>query len=67
MLDKYQQYIGVRYHADVLSMSAHIACDTPPTIVKHIVYVDAIPYAEIVGSLLYLAVVTRMDIMYFEV
>ena len=41
-------------------MPRNATCATP----KQQSYVDAFPYAEIVGSLLYLAVVTRIDIMF---
>ena len=59
VLDKYQYYIGVRNCANVPSMSKYIAHDISPTTAKYIAYVDAFLYVEIVGSLLYFAVVTH--------
>ena len=50
-------YIGTRNYADVPSMTEYIHRDDTPTSLKQLEYASAYPYAEIVGSLLYLAVV----------
>ena len=60
LLAKYSTYIGTCNYADVPSMSEYIPRKEVPANAKQQSYVDAYPYSEIVGSLLYLAV----DIMY---
>jgi len=64
LLDKYRVYIGTRNYADVPSMSEYMHRDEVPVNAKQQSFVDTFPYAEIVGSVLYLAVVSRPDIMY---
>ena len=54
ILAKYPMYIGTRNSANVPSV-------TDP---RQLEYVSAYAYAEIVGSLLYLALVSRADISY---
>jgi hypothetical protein len=64
ILEKYQQYIGRRNHADVPSMSEYMPRDDPPAPEKQRQFVESFPYPANVGSLLNLAVVTRPDIMF---
>ena len=45
-------------------MSEYMPRDNPPATAKQRQFVENFPYAAIVGSLLYLAVVTRPDIMF---
>ena len=64
LLAKYPTYIGTRNYAHVPSMSEYIPRNEVSANAKQQSNVDAYPYAEILGSLLYLAVVSRPDIMY---
>ena len=64
LLAKYPTYIGIRNYADVPSMSEYIPRNEVAANAKQQSYVYAYPYAERVGSLLYLAVVSKPDIMY---
>lgn len=64
LLEKYRAYIGVRNSVDVPSMFEYIPRGEVPVTDKQISFVDTFPYAEIVGSVLYLACVSRPDIMY---
>ena len=63
-LSTLSMYIGTRNYADVPSMTEYIHRDDTPTSPKQLEYVSAYPHAEIVGSLLYLAVASRPDISY---
>ena len=60
-LAKYPIYIGTRKYADVPSMTEYRYRDALPRSPKQLEYVLAYPYAEIVCSVLYLAVVARPD------
>jgi hypothetical protein len=64
LLDKYHMYVGRRNYSDVPTVIDHIHRNVEPSSHKHSAFVNNFPYAEIVGSLLYIAVVTRLDIMY---
>ena len=64
LLDKYQQYVGRRNYADVPTVSEYMPRNSPSVSQKQQQFVDSFPYGEVVGSLLYLAVVTRIDIMH---
>ena len=61
---KYPMYISTRNYADVSSMTEYIHSDVKSTFPKQLEYMSAYTYAKIVGSLLYLAVVSRRDISY---
>ena len=64
ILAKYPIYIGTRNYANVPSMTEYMHRDATPTSPKQLKYVSAYPYTEIVGSLLYLAVVSRLHVSY---
>jgi hypothetical protein len=64
LLEKYSKYVGKRNYSDVPTVTDYIRRNIEPTSSTQHAFVDNFPYAEIVGSLLYVAVVTRLDIMY---
>ena len=64
ILTKYPMYISTRNYADVPSMTEYMHRDATPTFPKQLEYVSVYPYAEIVDSLLYLAVDSCPDISY---
>lgn len=64
LLEKYRPHVGKRNYADVPSMTEYISREDSPVTQKQRDFVAEFPYSAIVGSLLYLAVVTRPDIMF---
>jgi hypothetical protein len=64
LLTNYHSCIGFRNYADVPSLSAYMPRDDPPSSFKQHQFVDSFQYTALVGALLYLAMVTRPDIMF---
>ena len=62
ILAKYPMYISTRNYADVPSMTEYMHRDDTHTSPKQLEYVSSYLYAEIVRSLLYLAVVSHPKI-----
>jgi hypothetical protein len=61
---KYPQYVGSRNVSVLPFLNEYIPRGELPSTPKQKEYVNTFPYGEIVGCLLYLSVVTRIDIAY---
>ena len=65
LLDKYSKYIvPTRNYSGVPMKKGHIFRGEAPSTEKQLQFVEEFPYAEAVGAVLYLSVITRIDIAY---
>jgi hypothetical protein len=67
LLEKFSEYIGDRNYSDVPTETEYMPRMRPESnhhTSKQQEFVDSFPYPQIVGSLLYLSVVSRLDISY---